>query len=448
MAVTKIWSIRETLYLAIQYILNPNKAIFVSTHACAPETADLEFALTLEQNSRSGGTNKAFHIIQSFKPEETTPEQAHEIGKQLLEQHLNGKYEYVLTTHVDTSHIHNHVIFNASSYVDHKKYNDCKKTYYQLRDASDALCAEHGLTVIPPNENKGISYYEWQMRQEGTSWKQELQKAIDNAVATTNSYAGFLTKMMLLGYEIKHGKHIAFRAKNQERFTRGKRLGEDYTEEKIKLHILQKDTILYKKQKKISPTDKPLSIMIELENNKKAIENKGYEHWAKLHNLKQAAKTVKLLKEYNIDSLDELESHIAHTHEQLQSLTKELKDIEQNINQQHEIIKHLSTYKKTKDVYSAYHVSKNKEDYFNRHTSSMLLHQMASKALQKLQINPDTTPQNKLAENVSLLKSKQQNLSQEHKLLKKKMKEYQLIHANIHHTLKTSVTNNKNDKDR
>ncbi|MBC2327252.1 relaxase/mobilization nuclease domain-containing protein [Listeria booriae] len=448
MAVTKIWSIRKTLYLAIQYILNPNKAVYVSSHACAPETADLEFALTLGQNSRSGGTNKAFHMIQSFKPEEITPEQAHEIGKQLLEQHLNGKYEYVLTTHVDTSHIHNHVIFNASSYVDHKKYNDCKKTYYQLRDASDALCAEHGLSVIPPNENKGISHYEWQMRQEGTSWKQELQKAIDNAIATTNSYSNFLTKMKLLGYEMKHGKHIAFRAKNQERFTRGKRLGGDYTEEHIKLRIQQKDTILNKKTKKISPTDKPLSIMIELENNKKAIENKGYEHWAKLHNLKQAAKTVNLLKEYKIDSLDELGSHITHTHEQLQSLTKEIKDIEQNINQQHEIIKHLSTYKKTKDVYSAYHASKNKEAYFNRHTSSILLHQTASKALQKFQINPDTTPQNKLVENVSMLKSKQQNLSQEHRLLKKKMKDYQLINANIHQTLKSNVANEKDDHNR
>ncbi|PNP92525.1 hypothetical protein BMT55_08120 [Listeria newyorkensis] len=448
MAVTKIWSIRKTLYLAIQYILNPNKAVYVSSHACAPETADLEFTLTLSQNSRSGGTNKAYHMIQSFKPEETTPEQAHELGKQLLEQHLEGKYEYVLTTHVDTSHIHNHVIFNASSYVDHKKYNDCKKTYYQLRDASDALCAEHGLSVIPPNENKGITHHEWQMEQLGDSWKSQLKDVIDTCIQTSKNFEAFTTAMQAQGYEIKHGKHMAFRAKNQERFTRGKRLGEEYTEEKIKLRIQQKEKVFDKKRKKISPINKPLSVMIELDKNKKAIENKGYEHWAKLHNLKQAAKTVNLLKEYNIDSIDELESRITHTHEQIQSLTKEIKDMEQNINQQHEIIKHLSTYNKTKDVHSAYHASKNKEAYFNRHTSSILLHQTASKALQKLQINPDTTPQNKLVDNVSMLKSKQQNLSQEHKLLKKTMKEYQLISANIHQTLKSNVANEKDDHDR
>ncbi|AQY51525.1 hypothetical protein PWEIH_07701 [Listeria weihenstephanensis FSL R9-0317] len=447
MAVTKIWSIRKTLYLAIQYILNPNKAVYVSSHACAPETADLEFALTLGQNSRSGGTNKAYHMIQSFKPEETTPEQAHEIGMQLLEQHLNGKYEYVLTTHVDTSHIHNHVVFNASSYVDHKKYNDCKKTYYQLREASDALCAEHGLSVIPPSESKGITHHEWQMRQADTSWKQALQNTIDDAIQSAKSFEDFLTKMELAGYEIKHGKHIAFRANGQERFTRCKRLGEAYTEEKIKERIAKKEPILGKKRKKISPTDKPLSIMIELDKNKKAMENKGYEHWAKLHNLKQAAKTVNFLKENNIDSLDELETLMNQTSEKLQSLTQKIKNIEHDMNQQKEIMKNVSLYHQTKDVYADYRSAKNKKAFFNTHSTDILLHQTASKSLQGLHINPAATSKNKLLERLSTLQAKQQDLNQEHKAVKKKLKEYQLISTNINLTLKQDNVN-KEDKDR
>lgn len=123
----KVWRLqryglsKKTLDKAINYILDPIKSKYVYSYACAPETADLEFELTLDQNSRSGGSNKAYHIIQSFKPEEISPEQAHEIGKQLLEQHLQGKHEYILTTHIDKEHIHNHVIFCASSFVDHKK---------------------------------------------------------------------------------------------------------------------------------------------------------------------------------------------------------------------------------------------------------------------------------------------------------------------------------------
>ncbi|EAF9207804.1 hypothetical protein A4V34_05365 [Listeria monocytogenes] len=448
MAVTKIWSIRETLYLAIQYILNPNKAIFVSSHACAPETADLEFALTLEQNSRSGGTNKAFHIIQSFKPEETTPEQAHEIGKLLLEQHLDGKYEYVLTTHIDKSHIHNHVIFNASSYVDHKKYNDCRKTYYQLRDASDILCAEHSLSVIPPTKNKGLSHYEWQKRKEGTSWKQSLQKAIDTSILSTNSYEDFLTNLTLLGYEIKHGKHIAFRAKNQERFTRGKSLGEEYTEEKIKERIILKEQLPVKRRKKTSPTNQPLSIMIELDKNKKAIENNGYEHWAKIHNLKQSSKTINLLNKYNISSTNELEDVINQTSTQLQDLTADIKTVEKNLANQRQIKKHLDIYHQTKRAYTEYNTAKNTSTYYQSHSSDILLHQTSSKALHKLGVNPNAISSTSLLENIFEQREKQQHLNQEHKTLKKKLREYQTLHQNINLTLKSDMASNKDDKER
>ncbi|EUJ34853.1 hypothetical protein PWEIH_16508 [Listeria weihenstephanensis FSL R9-0317] len=307
MAITKIWSIKKTLDKAINYILDPIKSKYVYSYACAPETADLEFELTLDQNSRSGGSNKAYHIIQSFKPEEISPEQAHEIGKQLLEQHLQGKHEYILTTHIDKEHIHNHVIFCASSFVDHKKYNDCTKTYYQLREASDILCAEHGLSVIPPNQNKGKSHYEWQMAQQGNSWKTQLRTVIDMCIQSSRTFEDFTSQMQAHGYEIKYGKHIAFRADKQKRFTRAMQLGENYTEENIKLRITQKDRLPIKKTKKISLKNEPLSVMVALENNKKVIKSKGYEHWAKLHNLKQNAKTVNLLKELGITSLEEWE---------------------------------------------------------------------------------------------------------------------------------------------
>lgn len=432
----------------MQYILNPHKAALVTSYACAPETADLEFELTLEQNSRSGGSNKAFHLLQSFKPHETTPEQAHEIAKEMLERHLKNKFEYILTTHIDKEHIHNHIIFCASSYVDHKKYNDCDKTYYQLRAISDELCHENDLSVIPPTENRGISHYEWQMRQEGTSWKQELQKAIDNTIKSTNSYADFLTKMELLGYEIKHGKHLAFRAKNQERFTRGKRLGEEYTEEKIKSRIIQKDEFTAKKRKKICSTNQPLSIMIELDKNKKAIANKGYEHWAKLHNLKQSAKTINLLNKYNISSIEELENIIKQTSTQLQDVTSEIKMVEANLASQQQIKKYFNVYHQTKLSYSGYKKAKNRATYYRSHTSDILLHQTSSKALQKLKMNPDAISSDSLFESISSQQKTKRQLNQEHKILKKKLYEHQIIRQNIKLTLNSDIKSNKDNKER
>lgn len=349
MAVTKIWSIKKTLDKAMKYILNPIKAKYVYSYACAPETADLEFELTLDQNSHSGGINKAYHIIQSFKPEETTPEQAHEIGKQLLEQHLKGKYEYILTTLIDKEHIHNHVIFCASSFVEHKKYNDCMKTYYQLREASDTLCAEHDLSVIPPNQNKGKSHYEWQMDQQGNSWKTQLRTAIDMCIKSSKTFDDFASQMQTQGYEIKYGKHIAFRAEKQKRFTQAMKLGENYTEENIKLHIAQKDKLPIKKAKKINLKNEPLSIMVALENNKKVIESKGYEYWAKLHNLKQSAKTVNLLKELGISSLEEWSQKKISNQEMMKANMAEIKVVEKELANKKFILKQLMVYENTKE---------------------------------------------------------------------------------------------------
>ncbi|MBC2327703.1 hypothetical protein [Listeria booriae] len=247
---------------------------------------------------------------------------------------------------------------------------------------------------------------------------------------------------------MKHGKHIAFRAKNQERFTRGKRLGEAYTEEKIKERIMQKDKSKAKKRKKISPTNQPLSIMIELDKNKKAMENKGYEHWTKLHNLKQSAKTMNLLNKYNISSTNELEDIINQTSIQLQDLAAGIKTTESNLANQQQIKKHFDVYHQTKKVYSDYQKAKNKSTYYNSHTSAILLHQTSSKALQKLKVNPNAISSDSLFANIFEQQEKRQHLNHKHKTLKKKLREYQMIHQNIKLTLDSDIESNKNDKER
>lgn len=159
MAVTKTHPIKSTLKAAIDYICNPEKTdgkLLVSSYGCAAETADIEFAWT-RRHAIDKGTNLGRHLIQAFQPGEVTPEQAHEIGMELAKEILGGKYEFVLTTHIDKDHVHNHLIFNAVSFTDHKHYHSNKRSYHDIRRTSDRLCKEHGLSVIIPGQDKGIS---------------------------------------------------------------------------------------------------------------------------------------------------------------------------------------------------------------------------------------------------------------------------------------------------
>ena len=183
---------------AIAYILNPEKTdekLLVSSYGCASETAAREFEWTrkiAEQKGMNPVRIIARHVIQSFEIGEVTPELAHEIGKQFADEILGGKYEYVLTTHIDKDHVHNHLIFNAVDFVDYHAYKSYKRIYYDMREVSDRLCKENGLSVIPPSQNKGMGYKEYTEAKRGTSWKQKLKQTIDRLVITAKDYDDFL----------------------------------------------------------------------------------------------------------------------------------------------------------------------------------------------------------------------------------------------------------------
>ena len=192
MAVTKTHPIKSTLKAAIDYILNPEKTdgkLLASSFGCGLETADIEFAWTREA-AGDRGTHLGRHLIQSFAVGETTPEEAHKIGMELAQAVLGGKYEFVLTTHVDKEHLHNHLIFNAVSFVDYKKYHSNKQSYHFIRRTSDRICKEHGLSVVVPGQDKGKSYAEYTAEKQGRSYKAKLKTAIDTGCwAKTGSAA-------------------------------------------------------------------------------------------------------------------------------------------------------------------------------------------------------------------------------------------------------------------
>ena len=235
MAYIKIFPIKSTVKKAVAYITNPDKTDeqkLVSSFGCSPETADLEFAMTAEMgknNVMEKGDNLAWHMIISYHPNDLTdPKLAHEVSTKIADSVLKGKYEYVLTTHTDKKHIHSHLIFNATSFTDYHKYVSNKRTYYGIRNISDRLCRENGLSVVVPEKgSKGKNYAAYHKEK---SAKAKLKIAVDTLIPQVNSFEELLSRLQGLGYEIKRGKYVSCLVPGQERFTRLKTIGADYTE--------------------------------------------------------------------------------------------------------------------------------------------------------------------------------------------------------------------------
>ena len=380
MAITKTHPIKSTLKAAIDYICDPSKTdgkLLVSTYGCTAEPADIEFGWTRRHAiDRGYSYNLGRHLIQAFSPGEVSPEEAHEIGMQLAKEVLGGKYEFVLTTHVDKGHIHNHLIFNAVSFVDHKHYHSNKRSYHFIRRTSDRLCQEHGLSVIVPGQDKGKSYIEHTAAKAGTSYKARLKAAIDRLIPACKDLEDLLAHLQQEGYEIKRGKYISCRASDQERFTRLKTLGIDYTEEAISSRIAGGT----RPSRKPKQRDDRIKLLMDIQSKQGA----GLQHWAKLQNLKEAAKTVNFLTEHGISSYEELETKLAALIDTRDSTLASIKETESRIADLSLIDKYATTYRKYKPLYDKYKESSDKEKFLRGHESKIILFEAAARELKRL----------------------------------------------------------------
>ena len=439
MAVTKIKAIRGTLSKAIAYILNPEKTdekLLVSSYGCASETAAREFEWTrkiAEQKGMNPVRIIARHVIQSFEIGEVTPELAHEIGKQFADEILGGKYEYVLTTHIDKDHVHNHLIFNAVDFVDYHAYKSYKRIYYDMREVSDRLCKENGLSVIPPSQNKGMGYKEYTEAKRGTSWKQKLKQTIDRLVITAKDYDDFLRLMQEAGYEIKTGKYISFRAEGQERFTRSKTIGENYTEERIKERIAGRTP--RRSQRQTMP--KGISLIGDIQERIRLIDSKGYEYKAKLTILKEAARTLNYLTENNLLQYADLEKKVEDVHSSYDRTGKELKGVEARLREVQPLIKNISNYQRLKPVYDAFQKAKDKPSFKAKHEAELVIFEAARSTLLAMQGDEKLPSLKTLQAQQQRLLDEQQRLYDERAKLKKEVKQIETIKSNVGHLLLT-----------
>ena len=433
MAVTKIKAIRGTLSKAIAYILNPEKTdekLLVSSYGCASETAAREFEWTqkiAEQKGMNPVRIIARHVIQSFEIGEVTPELAHEIGKQFADEILGGKYEYVLTTHIDKDHVHNHLIFNAVDFVDYHAYKSYKRIYYDMREVSDRLCKENGLSVIPPSQNKGMGYKEYTEAKRGTSWKQKLKQTIDRLVITAKDYDDFLRLMQEAGYEIKPGKYISFRAEGQERFTRSKTIGENYTEERIKERIAGRTPRRNRRQ----TVPKGISLIGDIQERIRLIDSKGYEYKAKLTILKEAARTLNYLTENNLLQYADLEKKVEDVHSSYDRTGKELKGVEARLREVQPLIKNISNYQRLKPVYDAFQKAKDKPSFKAKHEAELVIFEAARSTLLAMQGDEKLPSLKTLQAEQQRLLDEQQRLYDERAKLKKEVKQIETIKSNV-----------------
>lgn len=380
MAITKIHPITTTLTKALNYIQNPKKTdgtLLVDGYGCVPETAYQQFMRTKEKVDKKDGY-LAFHLIQSFSPGEVDYVAAHKIGIELADKVFKGRFQYVIATHIDRGNVHNHIIANSVSFKDFGKYNSSPNSYYFIRRTSDMLCKEYGLSVVAEPKDKGKSHYEHSLDKKGQSWKSLLRQNIDRCIIKARDWDEFLLLMQRGKYEIKSGKYISFRAEGQERFTRSKTLGADYTEEQIRNRIAGGKRIEIESSQRVS-------LIIDIENAMKERQKnpEAYRQWATVQNIKTMANTLNFLTEHNLLDYDKLSEKTEATRESYNSTRTRIKEIEKRLKTIDEDIHNIDNYRKTKPIANKLETVVFKERYRKEHEADLIIFGAAEKYLKK-----------------------------------------------------------------
>ena len=448
MAVTKIHPIKTTLKKAIDYICNGDKTdneIYVTTHLCSRENAHREFELTKKQfNSRT--KTLAHHLIQSFVPKEVSFEEAHQVGIELCEKILEGKYEYVLATHIDKDHIHNHIIFNSIDIDEGKVYHSYYGSYMNIRNQSDKLCREHNLSVIDQETQKEINeikrrkfvnWYDWSEDKKGKSYKSRLQFDMDRVIQKAINWEHFLKIMEQYGYEIKFGKHIAFKQKNQQRFTRAKTIGDNYTEEKIKERIRDKEIGEFVDKTKY-----------------------GNQDWVVHTNMQVASKILLKIRDKGFTSMEALEKGIQKISFQKNELKQEFDKLSWEQKRIKEVVKHIQICISKREHCEGYHKNPNDKIYMMMNRKDVEAYQ---KSYEEIDIFLNQFPHlrhivvgelktksgknlfRKLNEHSKGLQVKQEEIAKKHNLLVAEHDELEHLKVNMNDYLGRDKTEKKKD---
>jgi len=441
MHVIKGQSVAHTVHERLSYAINPgktNNGQLVKAYGCEPETAAGEMLLCKKEYETYIGRSEEkksdivlYQIRQSFKPGEITPEKAQEIGYELAMSFTKGKYQFVVATHTDHTHIHNHIICNSTS-IDHtQKFRNFLGSSEAIRKISDKLCLENGLSIIEAPKQGPSHYGKWLGDKKTLSWQEKLRQTIDAVMAQKPAdFDVFLKLMMESGYEVKQGQNLAFRASGQQKFTRLQSLGEGYSENKLRSAMLGKTVHMPKAKRPYRKNPDKINLLVDIQAKLQTGKGPGYERWAKVFNLKQMAQTINFLTENNITDYETLVEKTKAATDRYHELSHQIKEIEKRMTEITDLKKHIINYAKTKEIYTAYRESGFSAKYYESNLENILLHQSAKRAFDSLSSEKIPSIKNLQLEyqmNLSFKKS----LSIEYKSVKNTMRLAILIKNNV-----------------
>ena len=377
----------------IGYVSNPKKTHqgeLVTGFGCNPETADGEFLLMkreyIAQTGRLRGKDDviAYHLRQSFVPDEITPEEANRIGCELASRFTHGQHAYVVATHEDRRHVHSHIIISAVNLDCDRKFRNFWGSSKAIRRLSDTLCIQNGLSIIEQPKGHSKSYNKWLGNEAKTSQRDVLREAIDAALARQpKDFEELLTMLQRGGWEVKRGKRIGLKGKGQERFKRLDSLGEDYSEAALRAIIAGEKEHHPREKKTVQPM-RQVNLLVDIQAKLQAGKGTGFERWAKVFNLKQMAQTLNYLSENNLMNIEDLTAKTDAATARVHELQVTIRETEKRMAELHALKGHIINYVKTREVYAAYRMAGYSKKFVAEHEQEIKLHQAAKEAFSAL----------------------------------------------------------------
>ena len=379
-------SVAACLKSRTDYAQNPDKTQqgeLVSSYECSPLTVDEEFMLSKRQYELATGRRQksdviAYQIRQSFKPGEITAEEANKVGYELAMRFTKGKYAFIVATHTDRKHIHNHIIYNSTALDSTRKFRDFLLSGLTVQRLSDLICLEHQLSVIeikPYRERQKRTLYPPR-----ESNRDKLCAVIDNILLNEKpaNFEAFLQKLEQQGYEVKRGKHTSVKGARQKRFIRFRTLGAGYSEDEIKAVLEGKAK--HQPYQKQPPKEQPFHLLVDIQAKLSEGKGEGYAQWAKRYNLKEMSKTLIFLQENKIGSIEEMQERVNAATAQYHELGDSIKAAETRMAEIAVLRTHIVNYAKTRSVYDAYRKAGYSKRFLEIHRAEITLHKAAKTA--------------------------------------------------------------------
>ena len=399
----------------------------ISSYECAPRTAAEEFVLSKQIYFQRTGREQANDVIayqfrQSFKPGEVTAEEANKIGYEFAERFLKGRHAFIVCTHINRRHIHNHVIWNSTTLDCSRKFRNFWNSTKAVRRLSDTICMERGLSVIENPARKGMTYDKWLGGSAKVSNREVLRKAIDEVLTQkTQNMDEFLSLLEEKGFTVKLGKHITLKHENFKKAIRMGSLGDGYTEEDIRAVLLGKRKHVQRQRRESNRNSLLIDIDSKLRMNKTT---------AKVRNLKQMAQTINYLREHGLLDLAELQRKTADVTVKYHELSDKIKSAEAQMKEKDEMKTQIIAYMKTREVYDGYRKSGYSRAYYTEHEREILLHRAAKKAFDEWNLRKLPTVKSLNAEYTDLVKQKKA-LYSEYSLVRSEMRELLIHKSNV-----------------